>query len=51
MQWLCDGRRLALNVDNTVKIFDALHHRWVAAPCLLRRADACFFSEKVKKQL
>lgn len=33
LQWLCDGRRVALNVDNSVKIFDALHHRLVAAAC------------------
>jgi hypothetical protein len=32
-QWLCDGRSVALNVDNFVKIFDALHHRLVAAAC------------------
>ena len=31
MQWICDGRRVAVNIDSSVKIFDVQHHRFVAA--------------------
>jgi hypothetical protein len=31
LQWLSDGRRVALNIDSSVKIFDVQHHRSYAA--------------------